>query len=316
MKPELMEMLPDMALFVAVAKAKSYSHAALTLAMPVSTVSRRLAEHEARIGLQLLNRTTRKVELTDAGAAYFERCWAILEAVEAAHADLRGQLENPRGLLRVSATPDFTLTYLTPLLAEFAQRYPEIAFEFDLTPRPVDLIAEGFDVAIRMGRLPDSQLTVRKLGAARGGIYASPAYLARAGEPTSPQALAEHECVRISRPGAAAVRWTLVRADASIEVAVAGRFVTNNIRLMMQLATLGMGIAVIDAAMAQVEVALGRLVRVLPDWGPRPMPINALTPARLLPAKTRLFLDFLAEHIEGREGSVGRAKPVSSPTSP
>ena len=180
MKPELLEVLPDMVLFVAVAKAESFTRAARALAMPVSTVSRRLGEMETRLGVQLLTRTTRQVVLTDIGAIYFERCRAIVDAAEAAQAELQGQSAVPRGRLRISATADFALTYLTPVFEEFATRFPEVSFELDLTPRSVDLVAENFDVAIRMGQLPDSQLVARKLGASARGLYASPAYLAQA----------------------------------------------------------------------------------------------------------------------------------------
>jgi DNA-binding transcriptional LysR family regulator len=298
-KSDLMELLPEMVLFVAVAKTRSISGAARALAMPLATVSRRLATLEQRLGLQLLTRTTRKVELTEAGARYFERCRAILEAAEAAHDELNDQLENPRGHLRVSATADFALTFLTPLFAEFAQRYTGISFSFDLTPRSVDLVAESIDVAIRMGALPDSQLTTRKLGAARGGIYAAPSYLAGAGRLQAPADLGHHQCLLVLRVGDEVTHWTLLRGNETVRIAVAGRFVANNIRLLLQLATLGLGVAVLDCKLAQPEVDAGRLVRVLPEWSPPPVPVHALTPSRLLPAKTRLFLDCLSQHLQG-----------------
>jgi DNA-binding transcriptional LysR family regulator len=153
MKPALLELLPDMALFAAVAQSKSFSKAARALGMPVSTLSRRIASLEQRVGLQLVIRTTRAVALSAAGAAYALRCQAILEAAEAAQGELAGRLADPAGHLRVSATPDFSLTFLTPLFADFAARHPGITFEFDLTPRSVDLVTEQFDVAIRRTRL-------------------------------------------------------------------------------------------------------------------------------------------------------------------
>lgn len=300
-----MELLPDMALFVAVARAKNFSVAARAIGMPVSSVSRRVAELEARIGLPLLNRTTRKVELTEVGAEYFERCRSIVEAAEAAHGDLKGQLDNPRGHLRVSATPDFASTFLTPLFVEFARVYPEITFECDLTPRAVDLVAESFDVAIRVGKLPDSQITVRRLGSARGGLFASPGYLARAGSLAAPRDLEGHECVRVLRSTDDETTWTLRRGEEQIALAVKGRFVANNIRFLLQLATLGIGIAALDLEMARPEVEAGRLVRVLPAWSPPAVPIHALSPSRLLPARTRLFLDCLSRNIQGIEATGG-----------
>jgi|GEM_PF-4034848 len=156
MRPDLFELLPDVVLFVAVARARSFSRAAKALAMPVSTLSRRIAEFESKLGVQILVRSTRQVDLTETGTRYLESCQLVIEAAEAAQAMLLGETEHPRGRLRVSATQDFALAYLTPIFGEFGSRYPESSFELDLTTRSVDLIGEGFDVAIRMGALPDS----------------------------------------------------------------------------------------------------------------------------------------------------------------
>ncbi len=287
-----------MVLFVAVAKVKSFSRAARDLDMPIATISRRVADLEGQLGVQLLLRTTRQVELTDVGTTYFARCRSIVEAAEAAQAELHGETESPRGQLRISASADYALTFLTPLFVEFSQRYPEISFVFDLTPRSVDLIAESFDVAIRMGKLPDSQLIARRIGLARRGLFAAPAYVARAGQPAVPQELAQHECVRLLLTKEVEHTWALTSGESQIDVQVSGRFVANSIRFLLQLAMLGMGIVAIDVALADPEVAAGRLVRVLPQWHPPAIPVHALTPGRLLPAKTKLFLDYLAKHLQ------------------
>ena len=304
MKPELFGLLPDMALFVAVANAMSFSRAARALAMPVSTVSRRMADLEKRIGVPLLVRTTRQVVLTDAGAAYVARCRTIVEAAEAAHAELRGHAETPRGRLRVSATADFALTYLTPVFVEYAQRFPDVSFELDLTPRPVDLVAESVDVAIRMGNLPDSPLVARRLGAPARGLYAAPTYLARAGKPKRPAELSAHACIRLLVAQDVEQTWTLLRGSTLREVPVAGRFVANNVRFLRELATCGLGIVALDIALAQPEIDRGRLVRILPEWSPPAVPVHALTAGRLWPRKTTLLLDTLSQHLTGHRNQI------------
>jgi DNA-binding transcriptional LysR family regulator len=297
MRPDLPELLPNAVVFVAVAQAKSFSRAGKTLRMPVSTVSRRVADLEGKLGVQLLHRTTRQVVLTPAGARYLEHAQLIVDAAEAAHAELAGEVERPRGTLRISTTPDFALTYLWPVLRDFAARHPDVSFELDLSARAVDLLAEGFDLAIRLGPLPDSQLQARKLGVSPQSLYAAPAYLKRAGAPLTPAALSAHECLRIQGAAHRVSRWTLTR-DRDVEtVEVKGRFVVSGMNLLVELATAGLGIATIDDGIAQRAVAAGALVHVLPDWSPAPAPIHALTPSKLLPSRTRLLLDCLRDHL-------------------
>ena len=306
MSPDLVELLPEIALFVAVANAKSFSRGARALGMPVSTVSRRIVALERRIGLQLLVRSSRAVALTSVGVTYLERCRAIVEAAETAHAELSDHITRPHGLLRVSTTPDFTLTFLTPLFADFASRYPDIAFEFDLSPRHVDLVAENFDVAIRIGELADSQLTVRRLGMLEGGLYAAPSYVERHGALNSPADLERCECIRAGAARASQTTWDLSKGRSKVSVPIRGRCVANNLRFVLELALLGVGVAMVDTAMARAAVAAGTLVRVLPGWSPPPVVVQALTPSRLVPAKTKLFLDCLSDHLAIGEAPVKR----------
>ena len=301
MKPDLYELLPDVVLFVAVAGAKSFSGAAKALRMPVSTLSRRIADFESKLGIQLLVRSTRQVELTETGARYFERCQLVVEAAEAAQAELRGHVDTPRGSLRVSVTQDFAIAYLTTMFAEFTARYPHVSFELDLTPRSVDLIGEGFDVAIRMGPLPDSQLFARRIGTSPIALYAAPGYIERAGVPKVPADLVAHQCLRILGPVDGDARWTLERGAQVESVPVRGKWVANSMRFLLELATKGLGIVAIDRAVARPAVASGTLVRVLPEWSPPPVPVHALTPSKLLPARTRVFLDCLGDHIRIEE---------------
>lgn len=290
-----MELLNDMALFVEVVKARGFRHAAEVVGMPNSTVSRRISGLEKAIGLRLLHRTTRKIELTEAGLIYFERCKRIVDEARLAHEQLGEMLAQPSGVLRASLPVDFANIYLAPLIAEFARRYPGISFDFDLTPRRVDLVSEPFDVAIRMGPPPDSALIARQLANLRCYIYASPRYLEQSGVPSHPTDLENHECLGF-RPGKAN-SWTLRRGGKSVEVSVGGRFQLNSVGLIRRLATLDMGIAILPAGIVADDVAEGRLRRVLASWEGPATPVYAMTETRLLPAKTQRFIEFLREHL-------------------
>lgn len=290
-----MELLNDMALFVEVVKARGFRHAAEAVGMPNSTVSRRIGALEKAIGLRLLHRTTRKIELTEAGQIYFERCKRIVDEAKLAHEALGEMLAQPSGLLRASLPVDFANIYLAPLIAEFARRYPGISFDFDLTPRLVDLVAEPFDVAIRMGHPPNSNLIARQLANLACHLYASPRYLEQFGEPGHPADLARHECLgfRTAKTNV----WTLHNAADSVEVAVGGRFQLNSVGLIRRLATLDLGITVLPEEIVAEDVEQGRLRRILPAWEGPPTPVYAMTETRLLPAKTQRFIEFLRERL-------------------
>ncbi|MBS4096069.1 MAG: LysR family transcriptional regulator [Sulfuricella sp.] len=291
-----MELLNDMALFVEVVKARGFRHAAEVVGMPNSTVSRRISTLEKAIGLRLLHRTTRKIELTEAGQIYFERCKRIVDEAKLAHEQLGEMLAQPSGVLRASLPVDFANIYLAPLIAEFARRYPGISFDFDLTPRLVDLVSEPFDVAIRMGKPPDSNLIARQLANLSCYLYASPRYLEQSGEPGHPTDLAHHECLGFRMPKASV--WTLNNSDQVVEVTVGGRFQLNSVGLIRRLAALDLGIAVLPEEIVAEDVAQGRLRRILPDWEGPPVPVYAMTETRLLPAKTQRFIEFLREHLK------------------
>lgn len=289
-----MELLNDMALFVEVVKARGFRRAAEAISMPNLTLSRRISDLEKAIGLRLLHRTTRKIEVTEAGQLYYERCRRIVDEARIAHEELSEALTTPCGLLRVSLPVDLGTVFMAPLVAEFARRYPGISFEFDLTPRHADLVAEPLDIAIRMGQQADSGLIAREIGKLPRFLYASPAYLARAGRPEHPSELARHECLRLS-VGAEHHSWTVRNGSESVDVEVGGRFSLNNVGMMRRLATLDMGIVVQAEELVREDVTSGRLQRVLPGWELPPIPVFALTETRLLPARTQRFIEFLRE---------------------
>jgi len=291
-----MPRLDDMSLFVDVVKAHSFRRAAEAAGISGSTLSRRIAALEQAIGLRLIHRTTRRFELTEAGALYYERCRRIIEEATLAHEQLSDMLEKPAGLLRLSLPVDFATVYLSPLLANFAQRYPDIRFEMDLTPRRVDLITEPFDLAIRMGEQPASGLIARKLADIPRHLYASTSYLARAGTPTDPAELEQHECLRMNTPQEGHA-WTLQHAGRSVKVPLDSRFSVNSMGMLLKLAQHDQGIAILSEAMVRNDLATGHLQRVLPDWQAPPIPVFVLTETRLLPAKTQRFIAYLRDAL-------------------
>lgn len=288
-----MEMLNNMALFVEVVKVMSFRRAAEATGVPSSTLSRRISMLEKSIGLRLLHRTTRKIELTESGQIYYQRCRRIVEEARLAHEQLGEIREQPTGLLRASLPIDFAISFLAPLMAQFAERYPDIRFEFDLTPRKVDLVSEPFDMAVRMGEQQDSTLIARLLANLPVYVYASPGYLARFGEPRHPSELARHQCLGFPRNE----RWSLYHRDTAecAEVGVSGRFTLNSMGMIRTLAAFDHGIVQLTQEVARDEVTNGRLKRILPDWQGAAVPVYAMTETRLLPAKTQCFLAFLKE---------------------
>jgi DNA-binding transcriptional LysR family regulator len=287
-----------MELFIEVASAGGFRAAADRLGMPNSTVSRRISELERDLGLRLFNRTTRRVELTEAGRIYFERCRRIIDEARLAHEELSGIASQPTGLIRASVPVDFTLLYLGDIMIDFLRRYPGVRLDLDVTPRRSNLISDPVDLTIRMGEPAGQQLIARKLTTFKTGLFAAPDYLAAQAPPQSPQDLAHHNCLRLAdRP------WRLVNLRGGDEAVVAaeGSFRANNIGLLRKMALQGMGVAALAEALVSGDVGAGRLVRVLPEWAPPAIPVYALTETRLLPAKVRVFIDFLIQNLRDKD---------------
>lgn len=301
-----MKHLQGMALFVEVAKTKSFSRAALELGIPKSTLSRHVAELERSVGLQLLSRTTRKVELTEAGQRYFERCERIVADAQIAHEELQNLAQKPFGPLRVNMPADFGNEFLAEAFVDFSRRYPDVSFYLDLSnPEHRARVLQACDISIEVGELPDSGLIARLLGWLPAYLYASPAYLERYGTPQEPDDLADHECIEFrASPTDRVTRWPMQKGDQRIEVTPGKRFSVNNVTMARSLAALGAGISVLVpiGAVQQAERA-GILQRVLPDWAAGPFPVSAVTDTRLLPAKTRIFIEFLMERLSQNRSS-------------
>lgn len=288
-----MDYLNDMALFVEVVKTRSFRRAADVLGMPNSTLSRRISLLEEGIGLRLLNRTTRKIELTEAGQLYYQRCSRIVEEARIAYEELGDLVAQPTGVLRVSLPVDFATTYLARLLPEFAALYPGISFDLDLTPRNVDLVGEPFDLAIRMRAPENPTLISRVIARVFAQFYASPDYLEANGLPSQPMDLEGHQCLTMPTTPI----WAVQSGAETANPKATSRFRVNSVAMIRQLSILGMGVAFVPERIVAEDVKAGRLLRVLPEWRGTAQPIYAVTETRLLPAKTQRFIEFLKERL-------------------
>jgi DNA-binding transcriptional LysR family regulator len=291
----------DLLIFARVAELGSFSRAAERLGLPKSTVSRRLTALEQRMGERLLLRTTRRQTVTEFGLQLLEHARQVVAEVAAVGALREQRKAAPSGRLRVSMPSDFANLLLVDSLAAFMALHPAISLELDLSPRRVDLLGEGFDVAIRMGDLPDDALLVAsKLAVFTHGLYASPGYLAEHGDPLTPDDLARHTAVRLMRGSGETAGWTLVQGGQRWDAVPVGRLSANSPEMLMRLASAGAGIAALPDGFAQKAVRGGVLRRVLPNWHLPSSTAWAVYPGRkLMPAKTRAFVDMLQRALGG-----------------
>ncbi len=302
-----MDRLQAIEAFLAVADAGSFSAAARTLGTTKSTVSKRVRLLEERLGVRLLNRTTRKLALTGLGEVYRDDCRRLLDHLADTEAMLRAHARNPRGRLRVSAPTSFGVLHLGPFVARFQERYPEVAIDLALDDRFVDLVGDGYDLAIRIGRLEDSSLVARRLGTFASCCVAGPAYLERHGVPAHPRELAGHNCLRYlyrRRPE----EWRFARGGETVTVRIRGSLAANNGDLLREAACAGLGIARMPSFMVERELARGRLRRLLADWGGEEVGIFAVYPAhRQTGPALRAFVDALVCRFRRPGGEVGEA---------
>ena len=285
----------DLLIFAGVAELGSFSRAAERMGLPKSTVSRRLAALEQRLGERLLLRTTRRQSLTEFGQQLLEHARQVASEVEAVTALSERRQATPSGRLRVSMPSDFANLLLADTLAAFIALYPAIQLELDLSPRRVDLLGEGFDVVLRMGNLPDdASLAARRLADFSFGLYAAPDYLAEHGAPAEPDDLVRHDAIRMLQNNGEVAAWTLAKGDQHWQGLPPGRVSANAPELLIKLACAGAGIAAAPDYFAAPEVRRGALRRVLPDWCLPSHSAWAVFPERkLMPIKTRVFIDML-----------------------
>src|SRR5580704_745939 len=285
--------LNEMLVFARVAQTGSFTTAAADLGMPKSTVSRKVTELEARLKARLLNRTTRKVSLTDVGRTYFDYCARIAGEIEDAERAVGNLQEVPRGVLRLTTGPN--VAFLGPILNDYLRRYPEVRIEVFCTGRTVDLVEERFDLAIRAGALSDSTLVARSLGKVRWFLVGAPAYLKKQGRPRSIDDLKRHDCILFgTTPAGAALR--LQSGDRTAQVAPSARLMVNDFDLVHAAALAGLGLALLPAYLCLDDIRGKRLERVLRDWEAPSVPVHVVYPsARYISPKVKTFVDHLQE---------------------
>lgn len=283
--------LGSVVIFVQVVRSGSFAGAARALDMQRSGVSRKVAELEEHLGARLLQRTTRTLHLTDEGRIFYDHCVRALAELEDAERALAGMHATPKGPLRVTAPLSFG--FIGALVGAFLEQHPEVQIELLCTDRIVDLVEEGFDVAIRAGRLPDTSLIGRRIGALQRYVVASPRYLKGRARPRKPEDLVGHDCLTF---GGARATWKLVSAGRGVELDVQGRLAVNEFDLLREACIAGAGVAMLPDRDCAAALREGKLERLLPEWTSEETPIHILyASTRHLSTKVKAFVEFMRE---------------------
>ena len=291
-----MDQITAMKVFVNVVETGSFSAASERLGLSRAATSKQVSQLEAKLGGRLLNRTTRRVSLTESGRIYFERCSEILHSLEEADGAVTGLAQEPRGNLRISVPTHFASEHLLPLVAEFTRIFPEVQVEMICGERLVDLVDEGFDLAIRMTNLGDSNLIARRLARCRHVVVASPGYLADHSTPRIPDDLKQLDCLQYSHRAGGI--WPFSKDGLDYSVKVNSAFKTNNPDVLLGAATSGLGVALVPTFLASDAIRRGELTVVLQEYDTLEVQLYAVYASRrFLPAKIRVFVDYLAEKI-------------------
>lgn len=292
-----MDLFQAMKVFAKVAEVGSLSGAARVLDISNPSVTRHVSDLESYLNARLFNRSTRRLSLTETGAAYLERCKQVLLDLEDATLAAGVSAAKPSGTLRINAPVSFAVNHLGRVLPQYARRYPDVNLEVSLSDRIVDLVDEGYDFAIRIGRIQDSSLVVRKIAPLRLLVCAAPSYLKRHGTPHEPKDLTRHICLSYSY-AASRDEWQFVRDGKTHAVRIKGPMHANNGDLLREAALAGMGIILQPSFIVGDDVRAKKLVALLPDYQPLSGAINAVYPSRQhLSAKVRTFVDFLTEQF-------------------
>lgn len=292
-----MNKLQAMEVFVQVVDAGGFTRAAEAMQLPKATVSTLVQGLEQALEVKLLHRTTRHVSVTADGAAYYERCLRILSDVREAEESLSRNRANPSGRLRVDVSSGIANDILLPALSDFFQRYPDIRLDLGIGDRPVDLVEEGVDCAIRGGNLPDSALIARRVGILHFVTCATPGYLDQHGRPTHPNDLASHRCINyFSSKTGKTYDWDFIRGDEVINIAAPACLAVNDSTAYLNAGMQGLGLMQMSSFMVDQMVAVGKLEIVLPGWTSMPLPVNVVYPQnRHLSAKVRVFVEWVAD---------------------
>ncbi len=296
-----MNRIEDYQAFTTIIERRSLTAAARHLGRSLQSVSRSLAALEHEVGVELIRRTTRRSNPTDAGLAFHRRLSAALAEIEAAKLETSNRRAEATGLLRIASSTGFSPLYIVPALPEFLAAHPGVEVELELSDRFIDIIGEGYDLAIRIGELPDSALKARRLANSRRVVFAAPGYLAKHGRPRSPEDLARHQCIvrTASRVGNA---WPFKVNGRVKTVKVAGRLRTSGAAAANMAAALGLGIAFGPLWQVKSLIDRGDVELILSRFEPPTIPINAVWPAtKVLPARTQLFVEFLAARLQRQQ---------------
>lgn len=289
------DLLDGVAVFVGVINAGSFTAAARALGHSTSYVSKELSRLEERLGSRLLNRTTRTLSLTDAGRAYYERCSQIVIDAENAERSINQLQDKPRGLLRINAPVSFGSQYLLDVLSQFMHRYPEVKLEVEFNDRLIDVVAEGYDVVIRVGEIKDSNLVARKFTSSRAVVVASPDYIKRKGCPEKAEDLTQHDCIAYSLLPTPA-QLDFYKDGVRSSVTVDPRAMCNSAAIEVAMAVQGIGITRLPLFTCEQEVANGELKIILEDYDKIKFDVYAVYPHRqYLTAKVRAFVDFVVD---------------------
>lgn len=297
-----MDRLREMEIFAAVAIAGSLSAAARRLNLSIAVVSKQLSQLERRLGVRLVNRTTRKLTLTEEGITFLERCREILNSVADAEQAISADNGALTGTIRISAPVAFGRGRLAPLIAAFAARHPKLGFHLQLNDSIVDLLTENIDLAIRFGDMPESSLVTRRLVAAQRIIVAAPAYLKARGMPQSLADLATHDCIALcAGQGSGSQIWRFTHPEGERSLRVNGRLAANNGEVAHAWALAGLGLAQKSLWEVADDIAAGRLVVVLPDYRREENIQAVFPPGRQIPRRIRAFVDFLSNELQTLE---------------
>jgi DNA-binding transcriptional LysR family regulator len=284
-------------MFVQVVERGSFTAAASQLGLRKSSISRGVARLEEDLGVRLLHRTTRRLNLTEAGSAYFARVRDVTSSIDEATSEVREMGHEPRGMVRITAVPDSGSSVLADIIARFVRQYPKIRVELVLTSRSVDLVEEGIDLALRAGVLRDSPLIARKIGPTDLGLFAAPAYVRRRGKPKALRDLGQHDCV-LYRPEAGKNVWRLTGPKGEASVEVTGPIGTDDMSFNAHAVAAGAGIGLLPTVLAANGLEHGKLTRVLPDYAVTGGAVYIVSPpSRHQLARVRLLRDFMASAL-------------------
>jgi DNA-binding transcriptional LysR family regulator len=290
--------LNELQYFVQVANAQNFTRAAARLGMPKSSLSRGIRSLERRLGVRLLERTTRSVSLTEAGTVYLDRCHRVLDEAEQADLAVNALLVKPRGKLRVGAPVMFVRAVIAPVLGEFLNAYPDLRLQLDFVGAESAIRDRAVDILIRPGPHEDSGLLIKPIMRIRLGIYASPNYLKGRDRPASPSDLRSLRCITATCSHGETTMWRLRRGSEVKEISIDPHISVPDPLIISQLTASGAGIAMLSQSLAHTHLTKGSLIRLLPDWEPDPIELHAIYSSRLSASpKVRAFLQFLREHF-------------------